>query len=148
MRALVFLIALTACAQAGAEPPVATPSTASIAASAIPLMAALDAYKRSEAGAVLLVDVRTPEEWAASGIAPTAHGLTLQDPNFASKLDTFTGGDKSKPIAFICRSGNRSGNAAERAREQGYTDVYNVPGGMMTEGGWIEQGLPVVSGGQ
>lgn len=98
-------------------------------------------------GYVLLVDVRRAEEWAETGVAPGAALITLQDTNFIERLAIATGGNKDTAIAFICRSGVRSASAAEKARAAGYTNVYNVTGGMSVPGGWIDAGLPVVAAG-
>ena len=38
---------------------------------------------------------------------------------------------KDKPIVFICRSGGRSGQATAFAKQQGFTNVYNMAGGML-----------------
>lgn len=38
---------------------------------------------------------------------------------------------KDEPIYVICRSGNRSAQAANRLQEAGYTKIYDVSGGMM-----------------
>ncbi|WP_251127397.1 rhodanese-like domain-containing protein [Exiguobacterium sp. s63] len=38
---------------------------------------------------------------------------------------------KDEPIYLICRSGNRSAQAASRLQEAGYTEIYDVSGGMM-----------------
>jgi rhodanese-related sulfurtransferase len=101
------------------------------------------AYAQAQSGGVLIVDVRRAEEWAQTGVAPGAARITLQDADFLDQLAVATGGDKDKAVAFICRSGNRSGQAADKARAAGYTNVYNVKGGMSMSGGWIDAGLPV-----
>lgn len=103
------------------------------------------AHQNALAGDVLIVDVRRAEEWANTGVAPGAALITLQDTDFLGKLARATGGQKDTAIAFICRSGQRSGAAAEKARAAGYTQVYNVTGGMSTAGGWLDAGLPVVA---
>ncbi|WP_251128034.1 rhodanese-like domain-containing protein [Exiguobacterium sp. s48] len=38
---------------------------------------------------------------------------------------------KDEPIYVICRSGNRSAQAASRLQDAGYTEIYDVSGGMM-----------------
>lgn len=50
---------------------------------------------------------------------------------------------KDKKIYFVCRSGNRSGQAQRVAQQAGYTNAYNMQGGMLA---WRREGLPVVSG--
>jgi monothiol glutaredoxin len=37
---------------------------------------------------------------------------------------------KDAPLAFMCHRGGRSRNVAERYRRRGYTNVYNVEGGI------------------
>jgi rhodanese-related sulfurtransferase len=101
------------------------------------------AWQQAKDGNVLIVDVRRPEEWAETGTAPGAARITLQDTDFLQQLDAATGGDKDTALAFICRSGQRSGSAAEQAASAGYTNAYNVTGGMSMAGGWIDAGLPV-----
>jgi rhodanese-related sulfurtransferase len=115
------------------------------ASAQIALMPATDVHARVEAGTIMLVDVRTPNEWLQTGMAEGAAGIMLQAPEFMAKLDALTSGAKDTPIAFICRVGARSGTAAKIAMQAGYTEVYNVPHGTMTPGGWIANGLPMVS---
>ena len=38
---------------------------------------------------------------------------------------------KDEPIYVICRSGNRSAQAASQLQDAGYTEIYDVSGGMM-----------------
>jgi len=107
------------------------------------VMSVQTAHEQSAAGEVLIVDVRRAEEWSETGVAPGAARITLQDADFLERLAEAASGQKDAAIAFICRSGQRSGAAAEKARAAGYTNVYNITGGMSTAGGWIDAGLPV-----
>jgi molybdopterin/thiamine biosynthesis adenylyltransferase len=50
--------------------------------------------------------------------------------------------DRSQRVILYCRSGNRSGKAAQEMSELGYENVANVEGGILE---WQEQGLPVVT---
>ena len=43
-------------------------------------------------------------------------------------------------MLLFCRSGNRSGKATQFLREQGYTQVRNVEGGIIA---WTGRGFPV-----
>lgn len=85
------------------------------------------------AGEVTLLDVREPDEWAKGHAAGAVH-VPL------GELDPATV-DTGKPIVAVCRSGNRSGKAAELLRDAGI-EVRNMAGGMNT---WHEQGLPMVT---
>ncbi len=46
---------------------------------------------------------------------------------------------KDKPVVVVCRSGNRSGNACVMLAKQGFTQSYNLAGGMMA---WQKANLP------
>lgn len=85
----------------------------------------IEKYSNTE-GAVLL-DVRTPEEFA-SGHIQSAINIDFQNPSFAEdvkKLDT------SKPYFVYCRSGNRSGKAVSFMKENGFTKIYELQGGIV-----------------
>ncbi len=110
-------------------------------------LSAQTAHRYSVPGKVLMVDVRRPEEWAETGVAPGAALITLQDTDFLDRLAAAAGGNKEAAIAFICRSGVRSAAATGKARAAGYTNVYNITGGMSMAGGWIDAGLPLVAAG-
>jgi rhodanese-related sulfurtransferase len=83
-----------------------------------------------------IVDVREPEEWAETGVPDGAVLLPLGDlePQAASKLAA------DRPVYVICRSGNRSRTASDVLVGLGFTEVYNVDGGIIA---WLDAGLPV-----
>ncbi len=85
-------------------------------------------------GQVTLIDVRRPDEYTGElGHIPGAALLTLDQ--LPAKIETLA---KDKPIVFICRSGGRSAQATAFALENGFTEVYNMKGGMLL---WNEYGL-------
>lgn len=86
-----------------------------------------------EHGAAVLLDVREPGEWAA-GHAPHAEHLPLGDLN----RNTAPGG---RTVITVCRSGNRSGKAADLLADGG-VPVHNLAGGMAA---WAAAGLPVIT---
>jgi rhodanese-related sulfurtransferase len=89
------------------------------------------------AGRVLLVDVREDDEWAA-GRAPEAVHVPLGE--VAERLEELDRVRDDRPIAFVCRTGRRSAEAARTAVEGGLDDVLHVEGGM---GAWVRAGLPL-----
>ncbi|MEV8546590.1 rhodanese-like domain-containing protein [Streptomyces sp. NPDC051572] len=89
----------------------------------------------SRAGAVLL-DVREPYEWQA-GHAPRAVHLSLSALAAGAGLPAEA---QARPLVVICRSGNRSRQAAELLAARG-AEAVDVIGGMRD---WAEAGLPVV----
>jgi rhodanese-related sulfurtransferase len=93
---------------------------------------------RVEAGEVLLVDVREQAEWDA-GRAPGAVHIPLAE--VGERLDEIRERADGRPVAFICRSGNRSAQASRIAVDGGVDGVINVDGGM---GAWAAAKLPLV----
>jgi rhodanese-related sulfurtransferase len=105
-----------------------------------------EACAEVEAGTALLVDVRRPDEWAATGLPKGAIGITMEDPAFLDRLEQATGGDASRRILLTCRSGARSGSVQRALIDLGYTNTANVRGGMVGSGpdeGWGPAGLPI-----
>ena len=72
----------------------------------------------------LLLDVRTPSEWAGDRI-DTAQHVPLS--SFAKKIPDLP---KDRPIAVICGSGYRSSIAGSMLKAHGYSKIENVTGGM------------------
>jgi hydroxyacylglutathione hydrolase len=85
-----------------------------------------------------IVDVRMPEEYSGElGHIENALFVTL-----GPALETFLSNhDKNKSLIFVCRSGARSGRATQTAQQAGFTEVYNMDGGMIK---WNTLGLPVI----
>lgn len=102
----------------------------------IPTISPSEARERQRSGDLVLVDVREPSETAAARI-PGARLIPLgQLGGRFAELDT------GRPVAFVCRSGARSGRAAKAAAKAGL-DAVNVDGGIMA---WSRDGLPVKRG--
>lgn len=144
--AAALIASLAACAAPSSTPPRAN-AEPFVPAAAAPVRPAeisvAEAFAKSQAGSVLLIDVRTPEEWRETGTAPGAARANWKDEDFIAQASALIGEDKSRPVALICRTGNRSGQATTALNALGYENVVNVAAGMMAPGGWIESGLPV-----
>lgn len=90
-------------------------------------------------GAILLVDVREAEEYAAGHIAGAQFNpLSHFDP---SKLPKAGEGQK---VVIYCRSGRRSVSAMEQARLAGRRDADTHFGGGILA--WLNAGEPVAEG--
>jgi rhodanese-related sulfurtransferase len=119
---------------------------------------------KAEADAVL-VDVRTKAEWGFVGVpdlsdiakmAGFIEWLTYPEmapnPAFLTELERFVEGNEQRAVFFLCRSGQRSQNAAIAATAQGFTRAYNIEGGFEgaldndrhrgRQSGWKAAGLP------
>lgn len=88
---------------------------------------------------ITLVDVRTPEEFAAGHI-DGAINIDFQAPDFADQVGAL---DMSAPYAIYCHSGNRSGQAEAIMAGLGFTDMTDLTGGITA---WTEAGMKVVTG--
>ncbi|MEZ5998960.1 MAG: rhodanese-like domain-containing protein [Hyphomonas sp.] len=110
-------------------------------------IAADAAWTLIQRGELVLIDVRTPSEWAMTGLPRDAHVATLQDVDFIAQARGAVLGDLDQPVAVICRSGARSGKAASELEQAGFTHVFDVTEGMSgnesSGEGWIKRGLPV-----
>ena len=83
---------------------------------------------------VVILDVREQSEYDAGHI-PGVTLIPLNDvPNRLSDIP------KDKPVIVTCRSGNRSGQATDFLRQQGYTNVHNMTGGINA---WQQAGYAV-----
>jgi rhodanese-related sulfurtransferase len=86
-----------------------------------------------EQGEANVIDVRDDEEWEAGHIAGARH-VELGD--LTAEAESI---DRERTVVFHCRSGDRSGMAADAFREAGY-DAYNMDGGLDA---WADAGLPL-----
>lgn len=90
---------------------------------------------KSKTNAIIL-DVRTPKE-VTQGIIKHAEKIDFYDENFKEELDKL---DKTRPVLIYCRSGRRSGIAMATMRELGFSEVYNLQGGIIE---WSEAGMKI-----
>lgn len=90
-----------------------------------------------EAGRVVLIDIREPNEHA-TGVAKGAQLLPMRQ--LGARLSEIpTASDK--PVLLICNTQNRSSSTLSALRERGYPHVRFVQGGMSE---WVRRGWPVV----
>lgn len=104
------------------------------------------AHEQAVSGDVLLLDIRTPREWDATGVGEGAYPLDMRRDDFIQALDQLTDGDRSAPVALICARGVRSARLSNRLSEAGFTNIIDVPEGMLGSAagpGWVRSGLPV-----
>lgn len=96
---------------------------------------------------VVLIDIRTPREWAQTGVPEGAHPIDMRRNDFLDALSLVAGTDRDRPIAVICARGVRSARLSRALSEAGYSNIIDVPEGMLGSAagpGWLETGLPVV----
>ena len=106
--------------------------------------AAFEAMGRDE---VIVLDIRTPAEWAESGVAQGALPVSMHSRDFGANLSAILTLHPDKQLALICATGGRSGHVAAVLAQNGIADVIDISEGMFGNGtapGWIARGLPVV----
>ncbi|MCH9806824.1 MAG: rhodanese-like domain-containing protein [Alphaproteobacteria bacterium] len=143
-RGLLYLMLATLPILAAALLIAATPALSQD----IPTMAAPEAHEKALKGEILLIDVRTPEEWKQTGVPTSAHAITMhQDgPKFLSSLLSAAGGNAKMPVAVICRTGNRTSALVGPLQKAGFPNVINVIEGVVggpRGPGWKTRGMPL-----
>lgn len=88
---------------------------------------------------IYLLDVRTQAEWEHMRLSFADDRIPFD--SIAFHMDDLPG-DKAQPLYIYCRTGRRSGIAAEFLRLRGYDSVYNVAGGIVQ---WARRDYPTVS---
>ncbi len=104
------------------------------------------AHELASSGEIILIDIRRPDEWEASGSPASGHRLDLRRDDFTEALLELTGGAQDARVALICARGVRSSRLTNRLIEAGFTNIIDVPEGMLGSAagpGWIQEGLPL-----
>jgi rhodanese-related sulfurtransferase len=130
LRALLLLLLVgTALVACGGDSDTAALET-------VPALEAADVLG-SNPDAVLL-DIRTPEEFAEGRIAGSLN-IDFYAADFRDRLDTLS---RDTTYVVYCRSGNRSDSAMDIFADLGFTSVFEVDGGIIA---WVNSGLPLGS---
>ena len=143
-----LLMAATVVLLASADPPPATgfgpPTTETRRVRVDPgghyidvSVAGLAAMLRTES--FVLINVHIPYEGEIPGT-----DVSIPFDEIGAQLDRLPG-DRHAPVVLYCRSGRMSALAARSLVTLGYTDVWNVVGGMMA---WHDAGRPLVRRGR
>jgi rhodanese-related sulfurtransferase len=85
----------------------------------------------------VVIDLRNPDSYARGHIV---NARNMQHDELDTRAKSL---DKSKPVVAVCDNGISSTRAVKALREQGFETVFGLKGGM---NGWMQAGLPVVSG--
>ena len=115
-------------------PPATAPAQAASAGVAQVSPESLLALQAAHDPALLVLDVRTPEEFA-KGHVPGA--VNIPHDQIAARLAEVP---KDQEIVLYCGSGRRAGLAADVLTANGYTRLAHLQGDM---NGWVAQGRPV-----
>ena len=92
----------------------------------------------------VLIDIRTPGEWAETGIIPGSKKIMFFDErggyDVQKWMDEFTKyvKDKEQPFVLVCRTASRTKMVGQFLEQQGYKNVYDLDGGILF--GYIHKG--------
>lgn len=108
----------------------------SSSASATPKLSIEEFAAKAAEPNVIVLDVRTPGEFAQGRLA-NAINIDFQSGYFEEEVSKL---DKDATYAVYCRSGNRSGQAVKVMADLGFTDMYDMDGGVID---WAAAGKPL-----
>lgn len=83
-----------------------------------------------------LLDVREDDEWQAGHAPGAVHLPMMEIPARMTEVP------QDREVVVVCRVGGRSGQVVGYLMQQGFGNVTNLDGGMMS---WAAAGRPVVS---
>jgi rhodanese-related sulfurtransferase len=124
----------------------AVAAPAGLAAAEPQTMTAPEALEAATSGGVVLVDIRSREEWQQTGVAEPALPISMHEGGFVQKLLQAMDGDPSRRVALICATGGRTRYVQNVLASNGFSNVIDVAEGMMSSPagpGWLKRGLPV-----
>lgn len=76
---------------------------------------------------IQLIDVRTPEEFLENNIEGSQN-IDISSKDFEQKVAQL---DQNKPIYVYCRKGSRSRKASQKLEDLGFTEIYDLKGGIL-----------------
>lgn len=119
LLALILVSASAICALSGTSGNISTSS----------------AQKMAKGKNILILDVRTPEEYV-KGHLVNAQLMNYYDNTFSAQLKTLP---KSKTVIIYCKSGRRSAETLAMMKKLGFHNVYNMLGGFDA---WSKENRP------
>ena len=139
LGALAVLLGMAAMASCGGTGSASTPTTVpSPTGHQLLAPAAAAALLDAPPTALIVIDVRTPQEFAAGHIA----GAVDVDLNGASFQADVAKLDRDIHYFVYCHSGHRSAQAVAYMTQLGFGSIYELQGGIST---WQSAGLPIVT---
>lgn len=123
LKICLYLLGVTLLAACNAELPSVSPRQASV----------MFAEKKA-----IILDVREFDEWRQQHIAGAIHIPLAQVEARLPELSKY----KDSPVIVQCRSGKRSAKAASTLQSAGFSQVYNLSGGIIA---WKNDGFNTAS---
>ena len=144
---MLLIVAMVACGgegskkveQTGGKKNAATTQTTNAAAKGFSKKLSAADFKEKMEGLpnATILDVRTAGEMQTTGKIKNAVAADFYGDGFDGAMDKFK---KDEPIMVYCASGGRSGKTASLLQKKGFTQVYDLAGGM---NGWLKNKFEV-----
>lgn len=115
-------------------------------ATAQELLSAPQALQKAELGEIVILDIRSREEWKETGIAAVAIPVSMHEGDFLQKFEQIKADNQGKEIAIICATGGRTKWLQAELKKRKLGTVIDISEGMMGNGkaaGWIKRGMPI-----
>ena len=121
-----------------------------VTANALPqdIWSAETAHQALRAGKVVILDIRSREEWKETGVAEGARPVSLHEDGFEQRLSVALNLAGNRTMALICATGGRSAYVQRALKRAGVEQIVDISEGMLGSRlgpGWIKSGLPIVS---
>lgn len=114
------------------------------------VLSAPEAHDMAASGKAVLIDIRRPDEWRATGLpagAKRADASQKDGPaGFLLDVLEIVADRRDVTLVLICRTGNRTARARAFLLSKGFAEVYHVKEGVAGSEagpGWFKRGLPV-----
>lgn len=110
------------------------------------IISADNALTELEAGNIIMLDIRTRQEWNETGIAKGAWPVSMHERDFGQRLQKILETYPAENIALICATGGRTSYVGKVLEQNGIVGLLDVSEGMMGNGrgpGWLARGLPI-----
>ncbi|MGB1205466.1 MAG: rhodanese-like domain-containing protein [Chitinophagales bacterium] len=136
---MLLIVAMIACGSEDSTSSNATTQTTNSAAKGFSIKLSAVEFNEKMAGLsnATIVDVRTPGELQETGKIKNAVAVDFYGDGFEAAMDKFK---KDEPIMVYCKSGGRSGKTAKLLKKKGFTQIYDLKGGMS---GWLKNKFEV-----
>ena len=112
-----------------------------------PILSAPEAQGQVADGEMVLLDIRSREEWEETGFAKGAWPVSMHERDFGTRLQAILKNVPPEQIGLICATGGRSAHIAKLLSQNGIDGVIDVSEGMMGNQrgpGWIARDMDIV----
>ncbi|GEM_PF-1070375 len=114
-------------------------------------LTARSAWEKQQNGGLLIIDMRRPGEWRATGVPRGAIMLSLENhpsgfEGFLHDLEALLHEDMQRPFVLICRTGGRTSRLLPHLQKLGFKNAMHVSGGIFgnpSSIGWVGENLPM-----